>query len=130
MNSENQEDTRLDRLLKKALADDLPAGVEAGMRGRIARFRAETRKGERPAAGRARLSWRIAWAAASVLMLVSGSLLQGLGTRSPLAERISVVMTELSEIESIGQPGVTPENREFAPGKQPARLPEDKEKRP
>src|SRR5512135_589418 len=107
MTSQSEQDTGLDGLLKRALADDLPAGVEAGMRERIARFRAETTRGEGRAEVRTRLGWRIAWAAAAVLMLVSGSLLQGLQPRSPLAERITSVMTEISEIESTGQPGET-----------------------
>jgi hypothetical protein len=130
MISRHQEDTRLAELLRKALADDLPAGVEAGMRERLDRFRAQTTKDEDRAEGRTRRRWRIAWAAASVLMLVTGSLLQGLRTRGPLAERISSVMTELSEIESTGQPGETQGIRVIGPEREPARIPEDKEKQP
>ena len=130
MTSQSEQDTGLDGLLKRALADDLPAGVEAGMRERIARFRAETTKDEKRAESRAGLRWRIAWAAASVLMLVSGSLLQGLQPRSPLAERITSVMTEISEIESTGQPGETQEIRVISPEREPARIPEGKEKQP
>lgn len=129
MNSRPQDDTGLDELLKRVLADDLPADVGAGLRERIARFRAETINAER-AEGRTRLRWRIAWAAASVLMLVSGSLLQGLQTRSPLAERISSVMTEVSEIESTRPPSDTPQIRVISPERQPAHIPEDKEKKP
>ncbi len=128
MTSRHQEDHRLDELLKKALADDLPADAAAGMKERLDRFRAKTTKDEGRAEGRTRLRWRIAWAAASVLMLVTGSLLQGLQTRNPLAERISSVMTGLSEIESTGQPGETRGIRVIGPEREPARIPEDKEK--
>ena len=130
MTLRHEDDAGLDGLLKKALADDLPADVEAGMRERIVCFRAEKMQDEKRALGWAWLSRRIAWAAASVLMLVSGGLLQGLGTRSPLSERISMVMTENSEIESSRRTGVIPETRQVAPEKQPARRPEDKEKKP
>ncbi len=130
MTSQQEHDAGLDGLLKRTLADDLPAGVEAGMRERIARFRAETTKDEGRAEGRTRLRWRITWAAASVLMLVSGGLLQGLGTRSPLAEKISSVMTEFSEIESTRRLESTPEIRVISPEREPARIPEDKEKQP
>jgi hypothetical protein len=130
MTSRHLDDTRLDDLLRDALADDLPADAAAGMSERIARFRAKTTKDEGRAERRTRLRWRIAWAAASVLMLVTGSLLQGLQTRSPLAERISSVMTELSEIESTGQAGGTQRIRVIGPERKPVRIPEDKEKRP
>jgi len=130
MTSQREVDTGLDELLKRGLADDLPAGVEAGLRARIDRFRADTMKDETRAAGRTWLSRRLAWAVLSVLMLVSGSFLQGLGVRSPLAERISSVMTGLSETESTRHPGDTLEIRLVGPERQPARLPEDKEKRP
>jgi hypothetical protein len=130
MTSQNQDDNGLDALLKRTLADDLPAGVEAGMRARIDRFRADTMKNESRAAGRTWLSRRLVWAAVSVLMLVSGSLLQGLGVRSPLAERITSVMTGFSDSESTRHPGDTPEIRLVDPERRPARLPEDKEKQP
>jgi hypothetical protein len=129
MTSQSEQDTGLDGLLKRALADDLPAGVEAGMRERIARFRAETTEVEGRAEGRTRLRWRIAWAAASVLMLVSGSLLQGLQPRSPLAEKISLVMTEISDIESTRRARSTPEIRLISPEREPVPVPEDKERK-
>jgi hypothetical protein len=127
MTSQNQDDNGLDALLKRALADDLPAGVEAGMRARIDRFRADTMKDETRAAGRTWLSRRLAWAVMSVLMFVSGCLLQGIGARNPLADRIALVKTGLSSFESTRQPGDTPEVRATAPERKPVRTPQDKE---
>ncbi len=98
------------------------------MRTRIDRFRAEALRDETRAVGRTWFSRRLAWAAVSVLLLVSGSLLQGLGVRSPLAERISSVMTEVSEFEPTRHPGNAPEIRLIDPERQPARLPLDREK--
>lgn len=81
----------LDGLLKRALADDLPPDVAAGMRERAERFRAE-KVGSRLAVEAAGWFWRRrAWAALSALMLVSGGLLQGFGSRSTLADRILIV---------------------------------------
>ncbi len=128
MNSRPQDDTGLDELLKKVLADDLPADVETGLRGRISRFRVEAKDTEL-ALRRTRPRWRIVWAAASVLMLVSGGLLEGLQTRSPLAERISSVMTAVSEIESTRRPGSRPEIRLISPERAPVPIPEDKERK-
>ena len=83
----------LDDLLKKAFTDDLPTEVAAGMRDRIDRFRAWTMKEEGRTAAWGGLFRKSAWAALSVLMLVCGSLLQGLGVRSPLADGISLIET-------------------------------------
>ncbi len=90
MKAEDGEERDVGALLKRVLADDLPAGVAAGMRERAERVR----RGEEAAlrAWGLRLP-RGAWAALSILMLVLGSLLQGLGAPSPLASRISLLGT-------------------------------------
>jgi len=96
-------DRDLDELLREALADDLPDDVAAGMRARIARFRAESAEGapvEAPATPWGWLFRRSLWAALSVLMLVAGFLLQGGKPRSPLAERIAAVKTEFAGLDT------------------------------
>jgi hypothetical protein len=92
----------LDGLLKKALADDLPVDVEAGMRESIRNFRARTTKGETLTPAWSWLSRRSAWAALSVLLLIAGILLQGLGSGSPLADRIAHIKAE-STLQTIGR---------------------------
>ena len=109
----------LDDLLKKALADDLPADVAAGMRKRIDRFRAETAGDERPAAAWDWLFRRGVWAVLSVLMLLSGIFLQGAGSRNPLAERISHIKAAFASIEPARRSGATPENRVIPPDTSP-----------
>lgn len=96
-------DRDLDELVREALADDLPADVAAGMRRRIARFRAEKLEGSAPSLPPAAWAWlfrRSLWAALSVLMLVAGFLLQGGKPRSPLAERIAAVKTEFASLDT------------------------------
>jgi len=127
MSSQNHEDTGLDELLRKTLVDDLPADVAAGMRERLDRFRAEAIQDERRPAARAWYFRRGVWAAVSVLMFVSGCVLQGIGARNPLADRIALVKTGLSSFESTRQPADTPEVRTTSPERQPVRTPEDKE---
>ena len=127
MTSRHQEDTRIDDLLRKALADDLPAGVEAGMRERLDRFRADVIQDEGRPAARVWIFRRGVWAAASVLMLVSGCVLQGTGVRNPLADRIALIKAELSSFESTRQPGGPPEVRAIAPERARVGTPEDKE---
>jgi hypothetical protein len=108
MNAGTKKDTEMDDLLRKALADDLPADVTSGMRDRIERFRAATTTGEATAAGRAASrtadrAWlfpRTVWAALSILMLVAGILLQGARSRSALADRISEVKTQFASLET------------------------------
>jgi len=90
----------VDDLLKRVLADDLPAGVEAGMRERIVRFREGTEKRGEPAG--AAWTWLLGRGAAavlSILMLVAGILLQGAKTGSPLADRISSVKSAYASLE-------------------------------
>ena len=128
MTSRHQEDTRIDDLLRKALADDLPAGVEAGLRDQIARFRADVIQDEGRPVARVWIFRRGVWAAVSVLMFVSGCVLQGIGSRNPLADRIALVKTGLSSVESTRRSGDTPEVRTTAPEREPVRTPEDKEK--
>jgi hypothetical protein len=104
MNTGPQKNTGIDDLLRRALADDLPAEVEAGMRRRIALFREakatkEAATRERGAAGRAWLFRRGVWAALSILLLVAGILLQGGKASSPLADRIAAIKTEFASLE-------------------------------
>jgi len=100
MSARSMNDPEMDELLRKALADDLPAGVAAGMRDRIVRFRAgKMDEGATSTAG----AWyfrRSVWAALSILMLLAGILLQGGRSSSPLAERISEIKTEFVNIET------------------------------
>lgn len=104
MNTGPQKNTEIDDLLRQALADDLPADVEAGMRRRIARFREAKAEGratrrERGAAARAWLFRRSVWAALSLLLLAAGILLQGGKSSSPLADRIAAIKTEFASLE-------------------------------
>ena len=96
MTSKRANDANLDGLLKRALSDNLPPDVAAGMRDRFARFRERTRPRERREASRAPLFRKTAWAALSLLTLVSGGLLQGRGSRNPLSDGISLVKTRLA----------------------------------
>lgn len=96
-------DRDVDGLLRRALADDLPADVAAGMRERTERFRAEKLAGAAPCAPPAAWAWlfrRGLWAALSVLMLVAGLLLQGSKPRSPLAERIAAIKIEYASLDT------------------------------
>ena len=111
MTAKKHEVTGLDGLLKRALADDLPADVAAGMRDRIDRFREGTMRDERRTTAWAWLSRRTVWAILSVLMLLSGIFLQGSRAPSPLADRITQVKAEFGSTESGWRPGATPEIR-------------------
>lgn len=91
MNEERLRGDDLEGLLRRALADDLPPDVAAGMRERAERFRAKKAGAPRAAVAAGWLWRKRAWAALSVLMLVSGGLLQGFGSRSPLADRILII---------------------------------------
>jgi hypothetical protein len=104
MSAGSKKNIEIDDLLRKALADDLPADVEAGMRRRIERFHAAKTQGEAPATGRA-AAWgwllrRSVWAALSILLLVAGILLQGGNSSSPLADRISAIKTQYASLET------------------------------
>jgi hypothetical protein len=89
MTDKNQDGERLDEALKRAFSDDLPPEVAAGMQKRIDGFRIHRERARRGAESGIGLALRSAWAALSVLMLVSGGLLQALGSRNPLTDRIS-----------------------------------------
>lgn len=119
MTAKQHEDTGLDDLLKRILADDLPADAAAGMRARIDRFRAGMMEDEREAPAWAWLFRRSAWAVLSVLMLLSGIFLQGSGTRNPLADKISLVKAAFAGAEPARSPDVSPETRETAPDGSP-----------
>ena len=88
--------TDVDDLLRKTCADDLPADVAAGMRQRIEAFRAAASEETGRAGLGTRSLPRVVWAAVAALMLVAGILLQGLGARSALAEKISRIRAEIS----------------------------------
>lgn len=104
MNAGQKNGTGVDGLLRRALVDDLPAEVEAGMRRRIALFReakaaGEAKRHERAAAARTWLFRRTVWAALSLLLLAAGILLQGGKASSPLADRIAAIKTEFASLE-------------------------------
>ena len=106
MNAGPKKRAEIDDLLRRALADDLPAEVEAGMRRRLALFREakaakEAATRERGSAGRAWLLRRGVWAALSILLLAAGILLQGGKASSPLADRIAAIKTEFASLEPI-----------------------------
>ena len=119
MTAKKEESQSLDDLLRKALADDLPADVAAGMRDRIDRFRAGTVRDEKRTAARAWFFRRTVWAALSVLMLIAGGLLQGSGSRNRLADRITQIKVEFSSLDTTRLPGVTPEIRVISPDGSP-----------
>ncbi len=99
MTSERREIPELDGLLQRALSDDLPVHVAAGMRARVALVRAE-KQGE--GAQQAPWAWlfrRSVWAVLSVLILVAGILLQGANASSPLAKRIASLKTTQAAVE-------------------------------
>jgi hypothetical protein len=105
MNAGPKKSTKIDDLLRQALADDLPVEVEAGMRRRIERFReakAESgaTKRERGAAARAWFFRRSVWAALSLLLLAAGILLQGGKASSPLSDRIAAIKTEFASLDT------------------------------
>lgn len=89
MKVQNDKGSVLDELLKRALADDLPSDVAAGMRDRAERFRAEKTAPRVRSHRRVALLSRTAWATLALLMLIAGFLLQGARASSPLADRIS-----------------------------------------
>jgi hypothetical protein len=93
MSARRPEGADLDEPLKRALADDLPPDAAAGMQERFDRFRAEAMEKERRSPISFLLIRKSAWALISLLMLVSGSLLQGLSPRSPLADRLTTIGT-------------------------------------
>jgi len=127
MTAKQDESNGLDDLLRKALAVELPADVEAGMRERIALFRAGTIRDEGRTA--AWLFPRSAWAVLSILMLAAGILLQGLGSRNPLAEKIAHIKAkaEVSGPDSIERRSGDSGIRVIAPDGDRVRFPGDKE---
>lgn len=105
MTSKLPNGTGLDELLKTVLTDDLPPDVAAGMRDRITRFRERTTLKRQRTPARASFFLRSAWAAFSVLMLVSGGLLQGRGSQNPLSDRISLIKTRLAVSQQLAAAG-------------------------
>lgn len=91
MKPERERDVKVEELLRRALADDLPAEVAAGMRARIARVRAAHEERPEPSAAWSWARGRTVWAVLSVLMLVAGIILQGAAASSPLADRIAAL---------------------------------------
>jgi hypothetical protein len=100
MNDQRNSGPDLEQLIRAAFADDLPAEVEAGMRERVRRFRTDPSRGAKPSAAWAFLSRRAVWAALSILMLIAGILLQGMNSRSHLADRISSVKSAYASLET------------------------------
>ena len=130
MTSERHQSTALDDLLKRTLADDLPADVEAGMRERIAHFRSAKMKDEGRTVAWAWLFQRSAWAVLSILMLVAGILLQSLGSHTSLAGRIARIKTEFASGEPPRPAGLVSEARTNTRGMRLARFLNDKEVTP
>jgi hypothetical protein len=93
MNPEQPDKEVLDNLLKGALADDLPPDVAAGMRDRFDLFRERKIGPGHRSVIPGVLFWKSAWAALSVLVLVTGGLLQAVGSRNALADRVSAIGT-------------------------------------
>jgi hypothetical protein len=104
MTASQREINDLDGLLKRALADDLPADVEAGMRQRIRTFHAGTMREESRTGAWAWLFRKSAWAVLSILMLIAGILLQSSPSRNALADRISRIKSEISSSVPIDRP--------------------------
>lgn len=89
MKPERERDKKIDELVRRALADDLPADVAAGMRERIARARAAREERPAPVAAWGWMRRRTVLAVLSALILVAGIILQGAAASSPLADRIA-----------------------------------------
>lgn len=106
MTAEKNQDKRLDDLLKDALADDLPNEVAAGMRNRIAAFRVRTAGEEKSSAAFFWLFRKGLWAFLAIGMLASGFLLQGLKVPNPLADRIALIKTEISNPDLVRPPEI------------------------
>jgi len=105
MTDERNTGTDIDGLLRKALADDLPDDVVAGMRAKIERFRAEKMEDRVESAAAQATTWawllrRGVWAALSILMLIAGILLQGGRSSNPLADRIAAIKAEFASLET------------------------------
>jgi hypothetical protein len=100
VNEKRNKGADMDDLMRKALADDLPADVAVGMRERIKHFRAGKMKDGARSAARAWFLRRSVWAALSILMLIAGILLQGSKSSSPLADRISSIKTAYASLET------------------------------
>jgi len=127
MKQKTRSDVNLDDLLKAALSDDLPPEVSAGMRDRIAGFRAGILKENENRAARTWLFGRGLWATVAILMLIAGGLLQGFRFRTPLADRIALMKADMSKAEPARPLEVDPANRKAAPEKRPALIPDEKE---
>jgi hypothetical protein len=101
MSAKRPDDAALDELLKRALADDLPPDVAAGMREHFDRFRAHAMEKERRSPISFLLVRKSAWATISLLMLVSGGLLQGRSPRSALADRLTAIRASDAVLKSL-----------------------------
>lgn len=95
-----REDADMDGLVRRALADDLPAEVRDGMSRRIDRFLAGKRSPAARSAARPWLARKPLWAAISVLMLLAGILLQGRKPSTRLAERISSIKAAYANLDT------------------------------
>jgi len=129
MNRKPRSDEPWDDFLKAAMPDDLPAEVAAGMRARIAEFRADIIRAEERPVRRIRIPLKGAWAALGILLLVVGSLLQGFRSRTPLADKISLLKADISNREPARSAAPAPADREIPPEDRPAIIPDEKETR-
>jgi len=127
MITEKNQDKHLDEMLRAALADDLPDEVAAGMRSRIAAFRAQTAEEEESPAAFFWFFRKGLWAALAIGMLVAGFLLQSLQSRNPLADRIALIKTEFANPETGRPADLHSDSWNSAPTAYPADNPGDKE---
>jgi hypothetical protein len=129
MTAEDRKGPDMDELIREAFADDLPLDVAAGMRERVEIFLSGKAKGEGrvPAAAWGWFLHRSVWAALSILMLIAGILLQSMGSRNALAERISRIRTELANPAPGRRPDGFPEARAVTKEGRPVYLLDKKE---
>lgn len=127
MSANKHPNADLDGLLKNVFADDLPDDVAAGMRRRIAAFRAGKAQDEKSRAAGFWLYRKGLWAALAIGMIVAGFLLQGLQAPSPLAERIALVKAGMSS-PALEQPaGRRFDQPVLIPDHHPVLIPDDEE---
>ncbi len=105
MNTKRPDGDDMGALLRKALADDLPPDVAAGMKNRIERFRERATRNRRLIAVPAVPFGKGAWAALSALVLTAGGLLQALSPRNFLADRVSAIGTSQSVAKRLSEAG-------------------------
>lgn len=94
MKNENEKNTRIDKLLKQTLKDDLPNEAEKRMRRQLYRFWEKTDQLEK-APWLSGLLPKTALAVASILMVIVGGYMQATGSRNSLAENLTLLGTSV-----------------------------------